>query len=323
MIQLRTVVCYVKFGGLSRDLLQAAIRLAGSFGARVLAAAAVPIPGVQAGSYVLPDSGGVLHDVDYTQAAQELEELARSVPHQGVKLEPHMMSGDPASVLLSLLSRVHADLLMLCSRGARPLLMRLNRMEELLYRQAPCPVLSLNCAALAAGRRLATWPAGRPLRILVATAFDPPSEHAVLAGLMLARHYSAELTLLHVQPGPEGEDDSDSFNCWQLLAELSGEAQNLLSGWICPEWLNPPPKALLRYGRTDEQIIETAARLGADILVAGARRPPLGVPLWPSLASRLSAAAPCPFLVVGPSALTNLLSGLRHPAGPLHRALAG
>lgn len=306
MIQVKTIVCHIDFSGLSPDLLETAIQMARSFGAYVLAAGCVPIPGVRAGGYVLPDSGGVLYDVDYAQAAQQLDELVRTCRTHGVHIEPCMMSGDPPAMLLALLTRVRADVVVLSSAAKLPLIMRMNRIQETLFRNAPCPVLTLNSAALSAELRLQA-PVGRRPRILVSTAFDPPSEPAVLMGMMLARHLSAEVTLLHVDPHAV-EGGEDTFHLWQFLAGLSSQAQTLLSSSICPEWLEPAPKTLRRSGDPGEQIVEIATHLGADLMVIGARRPPLGVPLWPSLASRIAKAAPCPLLVAGRMALANFLS---------------
>ncbi len=307
MLRVRTVVSYVDFTTLSQRALEGAVLLARSFGARVLAAAAVPIPGVNIRSHVLPDSGGGLHGVDNAEAAGVLDELVRSTPHQGVPLEPYPMSGDAPSVLLSLLARVRAEVLVVGVGGSRPLLMRMNRLQERLFRQAPCPVLTLNAAAVSQGLRAPKpRPLGeRPPRILISTAFDPPSEHAVLIGLLLTRHYQADTTLLHVVSAAENPRASP-FHLWQFLAGFTSRAQALLASAICPEWISPVPRTLIRSGRADETIIETTADLGADLLVIGARRPPLRVPLWPSLASRLVAAAPCAVLVAGPHALTNV-----------------
>jgi nucleotide-binding universal stress UspA family protein len=309
MIQVRSIVVYIDFSALARHLLEAAILLARGFGARVLAAAAVPVPGVHAGGYTLPDAGGLDGGVDYSQAGQQLEELVRSTPRMGVPVEAHVITGDATSVLLSLLGRSHADVLLLGASSSRPLVMRMNWRQEKLYRQAPCPVLALNSAAVCTGLRVpaAGLLSGRRLRMVIGTRFDPPSEPAVLAGMMLARHYSAETILLHVERKGRRSHD-ESFNLCQFLAGLSAEGQRLLSSPICPEWLEPAPRTVVRYGRADKEIIETAADIGADLLVIGAHCPPLGIPLWPSLASRIVDGAPCPVLVVGRLGLTRALT---------------
>lgn len=67
-------------------------------------------------------------------------------------------------------------------------------------------------------------------------------------------------------------------------------------------------------GARDAGVIETASHLAADLLVIGARRPPLRTPLWPSLANRLACGAPCPVLIVGEQALTKVVQGLRQPS---------
>lgn len=318
MIQVKTIVSYVDFTELSKHVLEAAILLARSFGARVLAAAAIPVPGVHVAGYVLPDSGGVLHDVDYAQAAQQLEELVRATPRNGVAVEPHAISGDAATVLLSLLARSQADLALLPVGGSRPLLMRMNLLQERLYRNAPCPVLAINSAVVSLGLRLPSPllpPTQRPPRILISTTLDPPSESAVLVGLLLARYYSAEGILLHIEPGGES-GEGQPFHLWQFLAGLSEQAQVLLSSLICPELIGPIPRTMVRRGHLDQEIVETAANIGADILVIGARRPPLGIPLWPSLVSRLASAVPCPVLVVGRHGLAHLLAKTRAAAEP-------
>jgi len=310
MIQVRSIVVYIDFSALARHLLEAAILLARSFGARVLAATAVPVPGVHVGGHALPDTGGLEWGVDYSQAGQQLEELVRSTPRMGVPVEAHVMTGDATSVLLSLLGRSHSDVLLLGASSSRPLVMRMNWMQEKLYRQAPCPVLALNGAAVCTGLRVpaAGLLSGRRLRMVIGTRFDPPSEPAVLAGMMLARHYSAEIILLHVERKDHRRGHDEAFNLCQFLAGLSAEGQRLLSSPICPEWLEPAPRTVVRYGRADEEIIETAADVGADLLVIGAHCPPLGIPLWPSLASRIVDGAPCPVLVVGRLGLTSALA---------------
>jgi nucleotide-binding universal stress UspA family protein len=325
MIQVRSIIVYIDFSALARHLLEAAILLARGFGARVLAATVVPIPGVHVGGYTLPDTGGLDWGVDYSQAAQQLEELIRSTPRMGVPMgvpvEAHVMTGDATPVLLSLLGRSHADVLLLGASSGRPLVMRMNWMQEKLYRQAPCPVLALNSAAVCTGLRVpaAGLLSGRRLRMVIGTRFDPPSEPAVLAGMMLARHYSAETILLHVER-KERRSHDESFNLCQFLAGLSAEGQRLLSSPICPEWLEPAPRTVVRYGRAAEEIIETAADVGADLLVIGAHCPPLGIPLWPSLASRIVDGAPCPVLVVGRLGLTSALAS--SPAMAESRTLA-
>jgi nucleotide-binding universal stress UspA family protein len=320
MIRVRTVVVHIDFSPASKHLLEAGILLARSFTSRVLAATAIPIPGAHLGGYALPDSAPA-YDVDYAQAAQQLEELVQSTPRSGVPVEPHVMTGNAPAVLLSLLGRTHADVLLLGVPAGRPLVMRMSRLQEKLYRHAPCPVLALNSAAVCAGLRLpgAGLAPGRPLRILICTRFDPPSEPAVLAGMLLARHYSAETTVLHIEHKGR-HAGGESFNLCQFLAGFGAQSQSLLASSICPEWVEPPPKTVVRYGRTDAEIIGMAADWGADVLVIGARQAPLGVPLWPSLACRLAEAAPCPVLVIGQLGLANPLAST--PV-PLERSIAG
>jgi nucleotide-binding universal stress UspA family protein len=309
MIQVKTVVCYVDFSALPGDVLAAGVELARSFGARVLAAAMIPLPGVRAAGYLLPDSGGELSDVDYARTALQLEELVNSTPHHGLKVEPYPISAESDAGLLSLLERESADVLLVGNTGSRPLLMRLNHLREKIYRYAPCPVLSINSAAVSAGLRMPSLGARTP-RFVAASTLEPPSEAAVLAAILMARHYQAELTILLVSPHRH-EAECRPPHFWDFLAGFSSESQELLSSLVCPEWLSPQPQVMARAGAPDRGIVATAADLAADLLIIGARRPPLGLPLWPSFASRLASAAPCPLLVVGQHGLKNLLLNLQ------------
>lgn len=306
MIPLRTIVAHIDFSGLSAEVLSAGVLLARQSGARLLAASVIPLPGAYIPDYVLPDAGPPVCGVDYSQAAQDLEELIRQVPHEGVTVEPHTTSGDTAECLMALLERVHASVMLCGCSSNRPVLLRMNRQQERVYRHSPCPVLSINSAAVSAALR-ASHALTRTPRIVVATAFEPPSEPAVLLAILLARHYSAELTLLHVAHSDRGVP-AGRFDFWEFLATFTPASQHLLSSAVCPEWLSPTPITMLRQGTPDEQVLETVAHVGADLLIIGARRPPLRVPLWPSLASRLAAASPCPLLVAGPNSLTNVFA---------------
>lgn len=232
MIQVRTVVCYIDFSGLSADVLAAGVRLARGFGARVLAAAIVPLPGVRSKGYLLPDTASAVFEVDYAQAAQQLEEMVRGTAHRGVSVEACPISGNTAEALISLLARERAEVLVLANSGSRPLLMRMNYLQEKLYRYAPCAVLSLNSAAVARESARPSLPVA-PRRILVATRLEPPSEGAVLAAILLARHYSSELNILHVgEERPEAA--AENFQFWQFLANFGSQSQNLLSSTVCP-----------------------------------------------------------------------------------------
>lgn len=307
MMPLRTIVAHIDFSGLSSDVLSAGVMLARESGARLLAAAVIPLPGTYIPDYVLPDAGPPTLGVDYSQAAQDLEELIRQVPHEGVTVEAHTTSGDTAGCLLALLERVHASVMLCACSSTRPVLLRMNRQQERAYRRSPCPILSINSASVSAALR-ATQGLNRVPRIVVATALEPASEPAVLLAILLARHYAAELTVLHVTHS-EHEVPAGRLDFWEFLAGFTAASQRLLSNHVCPEWLSPAPVTMLRKGTPDEQILECVAHMGADLLIIGARRPPLGVPLWPSLASRLAAASPCPLLIVGPNALANVFTG--------------
>ena len=121
--------------------------------------------------------------------------------------------------------------------------------------------------------------------ILVATDFTPNSDHAFDHAVLLARQHEAKIHLLHVVPQVDtamrsylssvmGEDKLAEFEKknaqnahTDLKTELDGFAKRELADY--PEDLARFAGAEIVVGNPVLKIIETAARLNADVIVMG------------------------------------------------------
>lgn len=177
-----------------------------------------------------------------------------------------------------------ADLLVVGTRGrSRIGKLLLGSSAETIFRQAPCPVLTVG------PRSESDIPAEGPSKILFCTGF---SRHSLAAGSMalrLAERQGAELALLHV--GSELETDREKY---------SKEAAARLQSSIAPDGrVSVPLKTIVRFGSASSTILSVAQEIRPDLIVLGIRQPE-------SFARRIRWAtaydvvsnAPCPVLTV-------------------------
>lgn len=144
---------------------------------------------------------------------------------------------------------------------------------------------------------------GQPVfsHILAPTDFSHRSEVAVSYAVQLARRMHAQLTLLHVLPGPSaldytmggvphGEWDQAKEEAAKLLAEAVSHAKRTLL----------EVDAKLRFGHDlRHEILNTAKEISADLLLLSTH----GYTGWKHLlfgsdAEKILEHAPCPILVV-------------------------
>lgn len=102
-------------------------------------------------------------------------------------------------------------------------------------------------------------PRQRPRRILVAIDFDATAESALSHAYAWARHFGATLTVLHVN-AKESPDRSEPQQATRALRALTEQAVS--------EGL-PQPELLVKLGPAARAIADTAAAMGADLVVMG------------------------------------------------------
>ena len=204
----------------------------------------------------------------------------------GIENQLVVEKGSVTEGLIRLVETHQADLLVIGTSGrSRIGKLFLGSVAESIFRQVPCPVLTV-------GPRLAAnevAPEG-PRRILFCTGF---SKHSLAAGALAVRiavRQDAELTLMHVGPDPLTGLRDDYIH---------STSKRLLS--IVPEGtqLTAPVKTVVRFGVASEKILEVADEMKPDLIVLGVRQPEgFARRLRWATAFDVVSNAPCPVLTV-------------------------
>lgn len=196
--------------------------------------------------------------------------------------------GYAAEVLALLAKSSGADLMVVGTHGASGLKkLALGSVAEQVFRQAPCPVLTVGPKAPDPADKV-------ELReILYTTNLLSESYEALRYALCLAEAGSARLTLLHVleasKPDTAVEYEAIVSPCRKRLQRMiPAEAQ-----------LSSAPRFRVEFGLAAlDVILQVAAELPSDLLVMDVRRAEAWVSHLPDKACQLIARAPCPVLTV-------------------------
>ena len=181
-----------------------------------------------------------------------------------VKTEVVAIDGTPADGILQTAKQVHADIVVMGTRGYRGLDKWLHgSVAETVLRQSPVPVVTVGPHA----RRAAAT--GRPIKsILFATSLKAQVTDAVNVGLIFKwiERLHGHLTLLHVAPDQHkhkvAQQESRRACEHELRALLPEDAFE--HGLV---------DAQIRTGRASHEIL--AASAGADLITLGALRNPM------------------------------------------------
>jgi nucleotide-binding universal stress UspA family protein len=204
----------------------------------------------------------------------------------GIENKLEVEQGSVTDVLIRQVEKHHADLLVIGTSGrSRIGKLFLGSSAESIFRQAPCPVLTV-------GPRLAASdaPPEGPRKILFCTGF---SKHSLAAGhlaVRIAQHQEAELVLLHIGPDPLTglRDDYIHSSSNRLLAIIPEDVK-----------LSLPVKTIVRFGSAPEAILSVAEEIHPDLIVLGVRQPEgFGRRLRWATAYDVVSNAPCPVLTV-------------------------
>ena len=222
-------------------------------------------------------------------AAVELgKTLHRDFP--GLESEILASEGPAWSAINNAVTEKQIELVVLGTHGRTGLAkFLLGSVAEEILRRAACPVLCV-------GPNAQTWDENSLAggRILYATDFSPEGYHAARQAFSWASEWKAHLTLLHVL------EDGANLNFGRPL-EPADAAKRLMER-LLPENAEShfSYEVLVERGTPGEQIPEAAERLGAALIVMGAREP-AGLPgaathLPASTLHKVIARAPCAVL---------------------------
>lgn len=224
------------------------------------------------------------------EAEQQRRELLATF--SGLQPEILIEEGALWSSLEAAIGKYRIDLIVIGTRGRSGIgKLLLGSFAEEIFREAPCPVLTVGPHSSAAAKRN-----GEVTKILFATDFSPESMAAAPYAISLAQEHQAYLTLLHVIEEPKAcelvQPNDVAKSSEQLLRDLVPEEAKL---WCVPEYM-------VEQGVPAEKILDVAARQKAELIVLGIHRPH-GVPgaathLSIATAHKIVSHATCPVLTV-------------------------
>ncbi len=141
-----------------------------------------------------------LEEAAQIEDARHEKELANAFA--GIQPEILIKEGDIWSSLTAALEEKNIDLIVLGTRGRSGISkFVLGSIAEEIFRQAPCPVLTVGSNTPAPGKR-----SSEITKILFATDFSAESSAAAPYAVSLAEECQAYLTLLHVIKAPKAGD---------------------------------------------------------------------------------------------------------------------
>ena len=261
-IALKEIILATDFTPAAANALSYAIDLAHRFHAGLHVLNAVEPP-----NYALPPETWHAADEARDLESKKLREFLQAASPD-VESDVQIWEGPIPQVLTAAISRDHADLVVVGTRGRTGVSkLLLGSAAEEILRTAVCPVLTIGPQASMEKKWEWQW---QLKNILYATDFSPAAISGARYATALAQEYGANLTLLHVIE----ERKTDELVHESDLIESS---RRLLHGLVPPGTLHEEPRYEVKLGVPSETILEVAKQVDAGLIVLGARRA-TGVP---------------------------------------------
>jgi nucleotide-binding universal stress UspA family protein len=257
-IGLKNVLFLTDFSEPSAAALPFAAMIARSYGAKVTALHVI-IP--SAYTHMTPEMGAELLDAQDDAAKSEMEKVEAEfagLPREAV-LERNMGVW-PA--LSKMLQERDIDLIVLGTHGRTGFKKAVfGSTAEEVFRRTAIPVLTIG-----PGVRTGAHNGGRFHCVLFATDFNAVSNAAAAYAMSLAQENQSRLILLHVLPAPKPGKTGRAVEL--SVAEALHQVEDLLPH-DAELWCRPEPT--VEHGEPGAQIVATAERCGADLIVLGVR----------------------------------------------------
>ena len=286
-IRLENILYATDFEGCSRAALPYALSIARQHGSKIYVVHVVDVspfstPGVTSALRAI--EAQAIREAK--QAAIELTPLFGTVAHEAI-----VRKGDVWKEMSALVEQMRIDLIVTGTHGRSGMRkLAMGSVAENIFRQAPCPVLTIGPQIEGNPDRLEDLHA-----ILVPTDFSPESQCALSCAISLAEASRSRLYLLHVLPGGEAP---------YLSVETA------LRSLIPPDAeLGYMPKIMVEQGAPGPKgpkILEVARELAVDLIVLGVKRPVFfagaSTHLNMATAYGVVAGSSCPVVTVRPVA---------------------
>lgn len=288
-IVLKNILFLTDFSESSATAIPFATSIARAYGS-VVHALHVLLP--SAYTYMTPDVAGTLLDDQEDRARAEMQRVESELV--GLPRETIIERGSAVwPVLSQVLKEREVDLIVLGTHGrtgAQKLL--LGSSADEVFRRARVPVLTIGPAV-----KTGAHSGGKFRCVLFATDFNAVSVVAAPYAISLAQENQARLILLHVLPTPKPGKAARPVE--PSVAEAMHQLE-LLVPQDAELWCRLEPT--VSHGEPGREILATADRCGADLIVLGVR----GMDTLTGVATRLERAiaydvvahAPCPVLTV-------------------------
>jgi nucleotide-binding universal stress UspA family protein len=288
-IALKNILFLTDFSEPSAVALPYAAMIARAYGAKVTALHVV-VP--SAYTYMTPEMSATLLDAQDDAARTEMgrvEAEFAGLPREAI-IERDI---GVWPVLTKLLQEREVDLIVLGTHGRTGLKKVIfGSTAEEVFRRTTVPVLTVGPAVRRPARSGAQFQC-----VLFATDFNSVSNVAASYAMSLAQENQSRLLLLHVLPSPKLGKSNRSVDL--SVAEALHRLQDVLPR-DAELWCRPEP--VVEHGKPDAQILATAERRGADLIVLGVR----GMERLAELAARADRAityeviahASCPVLTL-------------------------
>lgn len=243
-------------------------------------------------TYMTPEVAGTLLDSQEDLARAEMQRVDAEL--MGLTHETIIERGGAVwPVLSQVLKEREVDLIVLGTHGrtgAQKLL--LGSSAEEVFRRARVPVLTIGPAV-----KTGAHSGGKFRCVLFATDFNAVSTVAAPYAISLAQENQARLILLHVLPAPK---PGKATRPGELSVAEAMHQLEILVPQDAELWCRLEP--MVNHGAPGREILATASRCGADLIVLGVR----GMDTLTRVATRMDRAiaydvvahAPCPVLTV-------------------------
>jgi nucleotide-binding universal stress UspA family protein len=286
-VKLNNILFTTDFSPAAEAALPYAAELARRFNAHIFALHVRP-PTVN--PLTQPQTWPILEAQAREAAEAEREKLASAFP--GLKPTVTITEGDLWSVIAEEIEKNEIDLVVLGTHGRTGVKkFFLGSAAEEIFRQAPCPVLTVGPYTNGLPPR-----GGLITNIVYATDLRPESEETAKWALALAEEHQARLTLLHVVTEPKVGD-------FVGMPQVEEGAMRQLRTLVPVEaelWCKP--RFVVRQGDPAKMILEVAGEQHADLIVLGlhsVKGVPMGATHMPTaVAHKVVSHAECPVLTV-------------------------
>ena len=219
--------------------------------------------------------------VNMAQLAQEqMEQLQTSEQLDGIRHKEIIVEGPIWESLNRVIEEQEIDLVVVGTHGRTGFgKFILGSVAEEIFRQAPCPVLTVGPLVNAEQRR-----APEIKTILFATDFSSDCPGALNQALTLARQHNARVLMLTVTEDDKSSDPEQMINA----------LHDKLAALVAPG--TAQIETLVEFGKPTDRILAVAEQFKVDIVVLGAHRPAWMTNRFMDIAYRIVCAAPCPVL---------------------------